>query len=95
MTQAVLQTLQGTSLAKQDSLLGVEKGLVQGLGDMESSDLLTQLTQTISRERDKQNKDRYDVMMSRDVTQLTWRIGRETKRIKIGACMTSQTMPDV
>ncbi len=80
ITQAVLQTLQGTSLAKQDSLLGVEKGFVQGLGDTESSDLLTQLTQTISRERDRQNKDRYIIILtSGDVTKVIKQVKGKVK----------------
>ena len=58
VAQAVLETLQHPSGSRQDSLLGIEKGLVQGLGDAQNGEMLTQLTQTITRESDRPASER-------------------------------------
>ncbi len=53
VAQAVLETLQGPGDAQQDSLLGLEKGLVQSAGDATHGQLLTQLTHTVTRDSGK------------------------------------------
>jgi len=50
---ATFEALKCTALSKQDSLLGVEKGLIQCLGEDDTAGTLSQLTQTLSREGTK------------------------------------------
>ena len=59
IAQGVVETLRHTGGATQDSLLGVEKGLLQCLDDPDTMPLLSQLTQNINREMDKPNNERY------------------------------------
>ena len=58
IAQAVLETLKHPSGSQQDSLLGIEKGLVQGLSESRNGELLSQLTQTVTRESDRPANER-------------------------------------
>ena len=58
VTQAVLETLQHPSGDRQDSLLAVEKGLLQVLSEAQNGELLWKLTQTVSRETDRPTNER-------------------------------------
>ena len=58
IAQAVLETLKHPSGSQQDSLLGIEKGLVQSLGESRNGELLAQLTQTVTRESDRPVNER-------------------------------------
>ncbi|KAK2189953.1 hypothetical protein NP493_92g01011 [Ridgeia piscesae] len=53
IAMATFEALKCTALSKQDSLLGVEKGLIQCLGEDDTAGTLSQLTQTLSREGTK------------------------------------------
>ena len=44
--------------SQQDSLLGIEKGLVQGLSESRNGELLSQLTQTVARDSDRPVNER-------------------------------------
>ena len=59
MVLAGIQTLNSNAYTRQDSLLGVEKGLLQALEEEGGMSPLVQLTHTLNRELDKISKERF------------------------------------
>lgn len=53
LCKAVADTLQSQVLEVSDSMLGVEKGLLQSLGDEDSPSVLKQITATIEKDLEK------------------------------------------
>ena len=63
LVMAAIDTLSDVSLSKQDSLMGVEKGLVSCVGDDSLSQLISQLTLTVNKEMEQPPADRYDITL--------------------------------
>ena len=58
ISKAVTDTLLSQKLEVNDSLLGIEKGLIQSLGDEDSPSVLKQISLTIEKDLEKPPEER-------------------------------------